>query len=42
MDHEPLAGIEGDGVGQLHSLKPTAKFGAHKRAARVRRVDVQP
>lgn len=42
MDHKPFAGIESDRVGELHSLKPTAKFGAYERAACVCRINMQP
>jgi len=42
VDHEPLAGVEGDRIGELHSLKPTAKFGTHESATGVSRVNVQP
>jgi len=42
MDHEPLAGVEGDRIGELHSLKPTAKFRTHESATGISRVNMQP
>ena len=42
MDHEPLAGVEGDGVRELYSLHPAPELGTHEGRARVRRVHVKP
>ena len=42
MDHEPLAGVECDGVCELDPLHPAPELGTHEGRARVRRVHVEP
>ena len=30
VDHQPLAGVEGDGVGELDAFHPLSKLGTHE------------
>ena len=40
MDHEPLAGVEGDGVGELDAFHPLPELGTDEGGASVGSVHV--
>ena len=42
VDHQPLAGVEGDGVGELDAFHPLSKLGTHEGRASVGRVHMEP
>lgn len=42
MDHEPLARIERDRIGEFDSVKPSTKFRTYESTSGVGGVDVQP
>ena len=42
VDQQPLAGVEGDGVGELDAFHPLSKLGTHEGGASVGSVHVQP
>ena len=42
VDHQPLAGVEGDGVGELDAFHPLSKLGTHEGGASVGSVHVKP
>ena len=42
VDHQPLAGVEGDGVGELDAFHPLSKLGTHEGGTSVGSVHVQP
>ena len=42
VDHQPLAGVEGDGVRELNSFHPLPELGAHEGRTCVGGVHVEP